>query len=64
MLHTQNENLQAQRAWNQNARSWDERMADGNHFFNVLIWPAVNDAAAGERETLDRPGGECERGRE
>jgi 2-polyprenyl-3-methyl-5-hydroxy-6-metoxy-1,4-benzoquinol methylase len=41
MLHTQNENLQAQRAWNTNARFWDERMADGNDFFNVLIWPAV-----------------------
>jgi hypothetical protein len=35
MLHTQNENLQAQRAWNTNARFWDERMADGNDFFTV-----------------------------
>jgi 2-polyprenyl-3-methyl-5-hydroxy-6-metoxy-1,4-benzoquinol methylase len=41
MLHTQDENLQAQRAWNTNARFWDERMADGNDFFTVLIWPTV-----------------------
>jgi 2-polyprenyl-3-methyl-5-hydroxy-6-metoxy-1,4-benzoquinol methylase len=42
-----NDNLQAQRAWNTNARFWDARMADGNDFFTILIWPAV--------ETLFRP---------
>ena len=47
MSLTQNDNLQAQRAWNTNARFWDERMGDGNDFFTVLIWPAV--------ETLLRP---------
>lgn len=41
MSHTQNENLQAQRAWNANATFWDERMADGNEFFTILVWPAV-----------------------
>lgn len=47
MLHTQDANLQARQAWNTNARFWDERMADGNDFFTVLIWPTV--------ETLLRP---------
>ena len=34
-------NSQVQRAWNANAAFWDERMAEGNDFFNVLVWPAV-----------------------
>lgn len=34
-------NEDAQRAWNSNAQFWDEQMADGNEFFNVLVWPAV-----------------------
>jgi hypothetical protein len=33
-------NAQAQRAWNANAEFWDERMAEGNEFFNFLGWPA------------------------
>ena len=41
MLHTQDDNLRAQRAWNTNARFWDERMADGNDFFTVLIGLSV-----------------------
>jgi len=51
MLDTQNANLQAQQAWNTNAVFWDERMGDGNDFFTVLTWPAVEELlrpAAGE----------------
>jgi 2-polyprenyl-3-methyl-5-hydroxy-6-metoxy-1,4-benzoquinol methylase len=33
--------LETRRAWNQNAAFWDERMAEGNHFVEVLIWPAT-----------------------
>ena len=28
-------------AWNTNARFWDERMGEGNDFFNLLTWPAI-----------------------
>jgi 2-polyprenyl-3-methyl-5-hydroxy-6-metoxy-1,4-benzoquinol methylase len=34
-------NLEARRAWDTNARFWDERMGEGNDFFNLLVWPAV-----------------------
>jgi 2-polyprenyl-3-methyl-5-hydroxy-6-metoxy-1,4-benzoquinol methylase len=34
-------NLNARDAWNANARFWDEQMGEGNEFFNVLVWPAV-----------------------
>jgi 2-polyprenyl-3-methyl-5-hydroxy-6-metoxy-1,4-benzoquinol methylase len=34
-------NSHVQRAWNTNAEFWDERMAEGNDFFNLLVWPAV-----------------------
>lgn len=34
-------NDRARAAWSANARFWDERMAEGNSFFHVLIWPAV-----------------------
>lgn len=34
-------NLHAQQAWDANAEFWDERMAEGNDFFNTLVWPAV-----------------------
>jgi len=37
--HRANEEVRA--AWNTNAGFWDERMGEGNHFVNVLIWPAV-----------------------
>jgi 2-polyprenyl-3-methyl-5-hydroxy-6-metoxy-1,4-benzoquinol methylase len=37
----ENENTQAKDAWNRNAEFWNERMAEGNDFFNVLLWPAV-----------------------
>jgi 2-polyprenyl-3-methyl-5-hydroxy-6-metoxy-1,4-benzoquinol methylase len=35
------ENDGVREAWNANARFWDTRMADGNDWFNVLIWPRV-----------------------
>ncbi|HEX5229462.1 MAG TPA: class I SAM-dependent methyltransferase [Bryobacteraceae bacterium] len=41
------ENAQVQHAWNTNAEFWDSRMAEGNDFFRLLVWPAV--------ETLLRP---------
>lgn len=31
--------LNARDAWHANARFWDQRMADGNDFFRVLVWP-------------------------
>ena len=40
-LHSQDQNSHVQRAWNANAEFWDERMAEGNDFFNLLVWPAV-----------------------
>jgi 2-polyprenyl-3-methyl-5-hydroxy-6-metoxy-1,4-benzoquinol methylase len=43
-------NDQAREAWNTNASFWDRRMADGNDFFNVLLWPSV------ERLLRPRPG--------
>ena len=41
MSQNDDDNLHAQRAWNTNAEFWDERMAEGNDFFNILVWPAV-----------------------
>src|SRR5215467_10445160 len=46
------ENSEVKRAWNTNAEFWDERMAEGNDFFNILVWPAVEkllQPSAGER---------------
>jgi 2-polyprenyl-3-methyl-5-hydroxy-6-metoxy-1,4-benzoquinol methylase len=34
-------NLEARRAWDSNAPFWDERMGEGNAFFQTLIWPVV-----------------------
>jgi 2-polyprenyl-3-methyl-5-hydroxy-6-metoxy-1,4-benzoquinol methylase len=28
-------------AWNRNAEFWNEHMGEGNDFFNILLWPAV-----------------------
>jgi 2-polyprenyl-3-methyl-5-hydroxy-6-metoxy-1,4-benzoquinol methylase len=50
MATTDQDNLQAHDAWNTNAQFWDERMGEGNDFFNVLVWPAV------ERLLRPRPG--------
>lgn len=44
-------NLEARRAWNENAGFWDERMGEGDDFFNLLVWPAV------ERLLRFSPGG-------
>lgn len=47
-----NQNTQAIRAWDTNAEFWDERMGEGNDFFDVLLWPAVEKllrSAPGER---------------
>lgn len=41
MSQHEDANDDARRAWNTNAAFWDERMAEGNDFFNVLVWPAV-----------------------
>jgi hypothetical protein len=41
MPQVEEDNLSAKRAWNRNAEFWNERMADGNDFFKVLLWPAV-----------------------
>jgi SAM-dependent methyltransferase len=43
-------------AWEANAKAWDARMGDeGNDFFNVLCWPAINSLLAPQagRRTLD-----------
>jgi len=37
----ENENTQAREAWNRNAEFWNERMGEGNDFFNILLWPAI-----------------------
>jgi len=52
MSQNEDENSHARRAWNTNADFWDERMAEGNDFFNILVWPAVErllQPTAGER---------------
>jgi 2-polyprenyl-3-methyl-5-hydroxy-6-metoxy-1,4-benzoquinol methylase len=41
MAWKEEENTHAQQAWNTNAEFWDERMAEGNDFFNTLVWPSV-----------------------
>jgi 2-polyprenyl-3-methyl-5-hydroxy-6-metoxy-1,4-benzoquinol methylase len=50
MTNAAQDNMNARDAWNTNARFWDERMSEGNDFFNVLVWPAV------ERLLHPRPG--------
>ena len=52
MTWSDDENSRVQEAWNTNAEFWDQRMAEGNDFFRVLLWPAVEKLlapAAGER---------------
>jgi 2-polyprenyl-3-methyl-5-hydroxy-6-metoxy-1,4-benzoquinol methylase len=41
MSSMENENTQVRNAWNRNAEFWNERMGEGNDFFNILVWPAV-----------------------
>lgn len=45
-------NAETRDAWDANAAFWDERMGEGNDFFNVLCWPATQqllDVQAGQR---------------
>ena len=37
----ENENTQAKNAWDSNAKFWNQHMGEGNDFFNILLWPAV-----------------------
>src|SRR5215467_11335421 len=41
MSQNDDENSLARQTWNTNAEFWDERMGEGNDFFNILVWPAV-----------------------
>jgi len=34
-------NQETRAAWDSNAAFWDEKMGEGNDFFNVLLWPAT-----------------------
>ena len=38
---TKNASDRVREAWNSNAAFWDTSMADGNEFFDRLIWPSV-----------------------
>jgi 2-polyprenyl-3-methyl-5-hydroxy-6-metoxy-1,4-benzoquinol methylase len=52
MSTSEDNNARVLQAWNTNAEFWDRRMAEGNEFFNVLLWPAAEkllQPAAGER---------------
>ncbi|HEY7334561.1 MAG TPA: class I SAM-dependent methyltransferase [Bryobacteraceae bacterium] len=52
MSQIEEQNAQAKRAWEANAAFWDEQMGEGNGFFEVLLWPAVEKLlkpAPGER---------------
>lgn len=52
MSRNDDKNTKVQQAWNTNAGFWDQRMAEGNDFFKILLWPAVENLlcpAAGER---------------
>ncbi len=41
MASGDHDNETARVAWNANAQFWDDRMGEGNDFFNLLLWPAV-----------------------
>jgi 2-polyprenyl-3-methyl-5-hydroxy-6-metoxy-1,4-benzoquinol methylase len=41
MSDVEPDNLSVRNAWDTNSRFWDSRMADGNEFFNRLVWPGV-----------------------
>ena len=44
-------NVETHEAWEKNASFWDDRMGEGNHFVEVLIWPPTErllDLQAGE----------------
>ena len=52
------ENVRVRGAWDTNARFWDERMADGNDFFNALVWPGddAETQQSGVRDDVPRRG--------
>jgi 2-polyprenyl-3-methyl-5-hydroxy-6-metoxy-1,4-benzoquinol methylase len=41
MASKEGPNSDVLRAWDTNAKFWDQRMAEGNAFFKTLLWPAV-----------------------
>jgi 2-polyprenyl-3-methyl-5-hydroxy-6-metoxy-1,4-benzoquinol methylase len=41
MALIENEKTQAKEAWDSNAEFWNEHMGEGNDFFDILLWPAV-----------------------
>ena len=41
MPNSGDHNPEVRRAWDVNAEFWDEEMGEGNDFFRLLIWPAV-----------------------
>jgi 2-polyprenyl-3-methyl-5-hydroxy-6-metoxy-1,4-benzoquinol methylase len=43
-------NDETREAWDANASFWDEKMGEGNDFFNILLWPAV------QRLLVPKPG--------
>jgi 2-polyprenyl-3-methyl-5-hydroxy-6-metoxy-1,4-benzoquinol methylase len=52
MSSVRDENMETRKAWNQNAGFWDQRMGDGNDFFEILVWPVTEHlvaARAGEQ---------------
>lgn len=51
-MGVEQDNQLARQAWNANARFWNERMGEGNDFFELLLWPAtlrLLDPKAGQR---------------
>src|SRR5215468_8280821 len=43
MSLVEDENTQAKHAWDTNAAFWDARMGEGNDFFDILLWPAIEE---------------------
>jgi 2-polyprenyl-3-methyl-5-hydroxy-6-metoxy-1,4-benzoquinol methylase len=41
MSPIESENIHAKHAWNRNAEFWNTHMGEGNDFFNILLWPAI-----------------------
>jgi SAM-dependent methyltransferase len=41
MTNVKEGNREARRAWDANARHWDQQMGEGNHFVEILLWPAI-----------------------
>ena len=56
MLQSQEQNSHVQRAWYANAEFWDERMAEGNDFFNVLVCGRPSLDLYGDYQSTRKPG--------